>query len=123
MLVADLLQTDGYSVWLDVEQMGGSTLGAMADAVEKAAVVVICMSEKYKNSPNCRTEGEYTFSLHKPIVPLLVQRKYRADGWLGMLVGAKLYTDFSKHAFDRAYAMLIKELKGRGHTNAATGGM
>ena len=27
----------------------------MALAVEKAAVVVICMSQKYKDSPNCRT--------------------------------------------------------------------
>ena len=33
----------------------GSTLEAMALAVEKAAVVLVCMSQKYKNSPNCRT--------------------------------------------------------------------
>ena len=93
--------------------MGGSTLEAMAQAVERAKAVIICMSEKYKISPNCRTEGEYTFQLRKPIVPLLMQRKYKPDGWLGMLLGAKLFIDYSgKHPFDKAYNMMIKELNG-----------
>ena len=33
----------------------GSTLEAMAQAVEKASLVVICMTQKYKASPSCRT--------------------------------------------------------------------
>ena len=36
----------------------GSTLEAMAHAIEKASLVVICMSQKYKESPSCRT-GEF----------------------------------------------------------------
>ena len=45
----------------------------------------------------------------------MMQRRYRADGWLGMLVGAKLYINFDgKYAFDDAYQMLLKELQGRG---------
>lgn len=49
------LQAEGYAIWIDIEKMGGSTLEAMAHAVENAAVVLVCMSEKYKQSPNCRT--------------------------------------------------------------------
>ena len=52
------LQAEGYAIWIDIEKMGGSTLEAMAHAVENAAVVLVCMSEKYKQSPNCRT-GEF----------------------------------------------------------------
>ena len=37
---------------------GGSVLEAMAEAVEKAAVVLVCLTQKYKESPNCRT-GRY----------------------------------------------------------------
>ena len=33
------LQARGYSVWIDIEKMQGSTVEAMADAVEDAAVV------------------------------------------------------------------------------------
>ena len=50
-----LLKNDGYRTWIDVDHMGGSTLEAMAAAVENAAVVLVCACEKYKLSPNCRT--------------------------------------------------------------------
>ena len=59
MFVLFFIQAEGYAIWIDIEKMGGSTLEAMAHAVENAAVVLICMSEKYKQSPNCRT-GMYS---------------------------------------------------------------
>eukprot|EP00026_Physarum_polycephalum_P004160 Phypoly_transcript_04177.p1 GENE.Phypoly_transcript_04177~~Phypoly_transcript_04177.p1 ORF type:complete len:467 (+),score=56.37 Phypoly_transcript_04177:20-1420(+) len=52
--LARSLKQAGYQIWLDVEQMGGSTLEAMATAVEGSSLVLICMSRKYKDSPNCR---------------------------------------------------------------------
>ena len=55
-LVASLKQR-GFAVWLDLDEMSGSTLDAMAAAVEGAACVLLCMSEKYKASANCRLEG------------------------------------------------------------------
>ena len=60
--IRDELRKKGYDVWMDIDQMGGSTLAAMADAVEKASVVLVCMSQKYKDSPNCRA-GECIFEL------------------------------------------------------------
>ena len=39
---------------MDVDNMAGSTLQAMAEAIENAYVVLICYSQKYKISPNCR---------------------------------------------------------------------
>jgi hypothetical protein len=38
---------------------GGSTLEAMALAVERAAVVLVCLSQGYKDSPSCRTGKWY----------------------------------------------------------------
>ena len=59
-------------------------------------------------------EAEYTFQLRKPIIPLMMQRQYKPDGWLGMMLGAKLYINFDgKHDFDTAYQMLLREMKGR----------
>lgn len=113
----------------------------MALAVEKAAVVLICFSQKYKESPNCRTgeldcimrsylwfpkwhntiislytEAEYTFKLGKSIVPLRMQYRYQADGWLGALLGNKLYFDFSSdNKFEQSLIGLEKELGNRGH--------
>ena len=39
---------------MDVDNMAGSTLQAMANAVEEADLVLVCFSQKYKNSQNCR---------------------------------------------------------------------
>ncbi|XP_064596403.1 uncharacterized protein LOC135463013 [Liolophura sinensis] len=115
MEIADRLKKEGYNIWIDVEQMGGSTLQAMAEATENATVVLICMSEKYKQSPNCRTEAEYTFQLRKDYIPIMMQKRYRPDGWLGLILGAKLYIDFSgKYPFEKSVNGLLKELRGRG---------
>ncbi|XP_076455483.1 uncharacterized protein LOC143290078 [Babylonia areolata] len=113
--VKDSLVHAGFKVWMDVEHMTGSTLEAMALAVERASVCLICMSDKYKASPSCRTESEYIFRLHKEIVPLRLQPGYRPDGWLGILVGSHLYFDFSNEDLYRSsLPKLIKELGQRG---------
>ena len=75
-----------YSVFLL-----GSTLEAMAAAVEDSRVVVICISSNYKDSPSCRTEAEYTFQLRKPYIPLMVEKGYKPDGWLGKQYCHKYY--------------------------------
>jgi len=89
------LEAKGYRVWLDIESMQGSTLEAMARAVECSHVFCMAMSRKYKESANCRAEAEYAFNLRKPIIPILVEQNYRPDGWLGALLGTKLYYDLS----------------------------
>ncbi|KAL8570158.1 hypothetical protein ACOMHN_030955 [Nucella lapillus] len=116
--IKDCLVQAGFKVWMDVEHMTGSTLEAMALAVERAAVVLICMSDKYKASPSCRTESEYIFRLHKDIVPLRLQQGYRPDGWLGILVGSHLYFDFSSD--DLARTNLPKVVKELGHRGKVT---
>ncbi|KAL9981622.1 hypothetical protein ACROYT_G010348 [Oculina patagonica] len=121
--VKNKLQAKGYRVWMDLEQMGGSTLEAMAKAVEDSAVVLVCVSQRYKESPNCRSEAEYAYQLRKDIIPLMMQRNYQADGWLGMLVGTKLWIGFqSKQIVDSAVGKLIKELNGRGKDGDTTDG-
>ena len=121
--VKNRLQASGYRVWMDLEQMGGSTLEAMAKAVENSSAVLICVSERYKESPNCRSEAEYAYQLRKDIIPLMMQRNYRGDGWLGMLVGTKLWFDFqSKHVLEQGVRKLIRELGGRGKELDVTDG-
>ena len=73
--VKNHLQAAGYTVWMDIERMEGSTLEAMAKAVENASVVLIGVSQKYKDSPNCRSEAEYTYQVrHTAPTPSLQKR-------------------------------------------------
>eukprot|EP00808_Paulinella_micropora_P018834 g49530.t1 len=87
----DEMQSRGYKVWIDVEQMQGSILSAMADALENSAVVLMCISDAYSKSANCRLEAEYCMKLKKPLIPLMMQQGYNPTGWLGITLGSKLY--------------------------------
>lgn len=46
---------------MDVDCIYGDALDSMADAVEKASVVLICMTESYKESANCAIGEAYRF--------------------------------------------------------------
>jgi hypothetical protein len=48
------LKLRGYNVWIDVEQMKGSTIDAMSEAIDNAAVFLCGVSLAYKESANCR---------------------------------------------------------------------
>ncbi|KAH3859833.1 uncharacterized protein LOC127871977 [Dreissena polymorpha] len=109
--IRDKLKENKFKVWMDIDEMGGSTVQAMASAVENAELVLMCVSQKYKNSPNCRAEAEYAFQKKKNIIPLKMDRGYDPDGWLGFICGAKLFYDFSgKYSFDDKLNALIREL-------------
>ncbi|CAF5162509.1 unnamed protein product, partial [Rotaria magnacalcarata] len=115
--INDRLEKDGYKVWLDRDEMRGSIIESMAEAVEQSKFVLVCMSSNYKKSINCKAEAEYAFSRHSKIIPLMVEPNYKADGWLGFMAGSKIYVDFAGkegEEFDKAYDLLIEELKRNG---------
>ena len=85
------LQAHGYLVWVDTEQMKGSTVDAMALAVEGSEVMLIGVSRPYKESSNCRMEAQYGLQKKKAMIPLMMQEGYEADGWLGLLLGTSLW--------------------------------
>eukprot|EP00056_Hartaetosiga_gracilis_P006127 m.93433 g.93433 ORF g.93433 m.93433 type:complete len:672 (-) comp12385_c0_seq1:67-2082(-) len=90
--VNSYLQDHNIKTWIDVEQMQGSTLEAMSRAVESSEVVLVFFSKDYKNSANCRLEADYAHKLGKHIIPVRVD-SYDPDGWLGLLLGTKLWYD------------------------------
>lgn len=115
--IHERLAHDGYRVWIDDKEMYGSIVERMAEAIEKSQVILICMSSSYKKSVNCQAEAEYAFNRKKLIVPLIVESKYRADGWLGFIVGNKIYVNFAdklEDEFEAAYKMLVIELQHNG---------
>ncbi|KAL3892257.1 hypothetical protein ACJMK2_004481, partial [Sinanodonta woodiana] len=95
--IRDELEANGYPVWMDIGNMGGSTSQTMAEAIESAHVFLFCCSQGYKNSNNCRQEADYASSLGERLhmIPLLMEEGYKADGWLGFYVGREYFYDFS----------------------------
>uniref|UniRef100_A0A2C9KRD5 Uncharacterized protein n=1 Tax=Biomphalaria glabrata TaxID=6526 RepID=A0A2C9KRD5_BIOGL len=64
---------------------------------------------------NILAEADYAFKMKKPIIPLLLQNKYTPDGWLGFLLGSKIFFEFTgKYDFNAKLADLLREIGERG---------
>ena len=111
------LEKYGHGVWIDVENIHGSSLDSMAKAVEQSACILMCMTEKYKISANCRREAEYAVQQDKPIIPLIMERGYKPDGWLGIILGSKIFIDFTKYDLKECIRRLLKEIDNYTHAD------
>jgi len=106
------LESHGYKIWIDVEEIHGSSLDAMAKAVENSFCVLMCVTEKYRQSVNCQAEAQYAFRINKKIIPLIMQSGYETvQGWLGIIMGDKIYINFEEFEFDVCIEKIIHELK------------
>ena len=83
---------------------------AMADAVENTDFVILCMSDSYKRSVYCQAEAEYAFRCKRRLLPIIVRQGYRADGWLGLVIGSRIYVDFGRLDFKQACELVLKEI-------------
>ncbi|KAH3837261.1 hypothetical protein DPMN_110644, partial [Dreissena polymorpha] len=89
----------GYTVWMDIFQMGGGD--SLYDKIDKgvrgANVVVSCVTPKYALSANCRREISLADALKKPLVPLMLeQMKWPPDGPMSMVFTELLYINMCK---------------------------
>ena len=109
--IKSALENEGYKIWIDVENIHGSSLESMANAIEESSCVLMCMTEKYKQSANCRLEAEYCINQNKPIVPLIMEKAYKPDGWLGIILGSKIFIDFTKYEFNECLHRLKREIE------------
>ncbi|CAD5126401.1 DgyrCDS14538 [Dimorphilus gyrociliatus] len=67
--------------------MGGSILESRAKAVENAMVVLVCYSQKYQDSPSCRSEAEYAAQKRRIIIPIKMEENFEPENWLGLILG------------------------------------
>lgn len=66
----------------------------MGTAVEKSEIILFEMTEKYRQSDNCRKELTYVCKRKKRMIGLRL-----------------LYIDFTKTAFDISYQNLLREIE------------
>eukprot|EP00004_Rigifila_ramosa_P020809 TRINITY_DN5445_c0_g1_i1.p1 TRINITY_DN5445_c0_g1~~TRINITY_DN5445_c0_g1_i1.p1 ORF type:complete len:330 (-),score=82.17 TRINITY_DN5445_c0_g1_i1:16-879(-) len=95
--------------------MAGNMDDAMAEAVEGAEAVIVCASEKYKASENCKKEFQYAVAKKKLLVPVRLEA-VELDGWLGFRLAQTIYYEdvHSDAALEQTVTTIIaKELKPR----------
>jgi len=110
--IATYLKSKNVLVWIDIEQMEGSVLEAMAEAVEESSIILIFLSSKYKDSQACRTEAEYAYKLKKEIICIMAEDNYQPRGWLGALLGNKLWYNLWKNSMfiEESFLPILSQL-------------
>jgi hypothetical protein len=109
--ILNSLKNDQFNVWYDSQLMHGSVFDAMAEAIENAEFVLVCMSDTYKQSPCCKAEATYAMTRRCQIIPLVMTDNYKADGWLGVLTSQFIRIDFPKLHFNKACEELKKQIQ------------
>jgi hypothetical protein len=98
---------------------GGNSLDTMANAIDQSFCVLVCVSEKYRQSINCQCEAQYAHKMNKPVIPCVVQQGYEScGGWLGRLLNTIALTrsprismiNFMRYRFDEAMRRLWGEI-------------
>lgn len=129
----------GFDMWRDEVGSGvvagmkqGSTLNMMADAIENACAVLICVSKAYKESPNCRLEGEYAHEIKKyggelDLVYVMMDSSYttvsrpeRISGWLGLMIGSEIWYKAFNESDINSTVLLLHQLGVQNGYNAMT---
>lgn len=88
------LVSAGYTVWMDIFQMGGGD--SLYDKIDRGMrgckVVITCITTKYSLSANCRREVSLADALKKPMVPLLLEEmKWPPAGPMSLMFTELLY--------------------------------
>eukprot|EP00808_Paulinella_micropora_P017005 g4798.t1 len=124
LALVEKLKASGINVWVDVEDMKGSTLAAMADAVESSPVIIAAISRDYCESYNCNLEAEYAIQKRKRIIPVMLEKGFKPGGVIGIVLGAKLYHEyFSADQLSTVFPKLLLEVQqGLKHNNNSGGG-
>lgn len=113
--IYEKLVQDGYRVWLDQDCLRGPTMVGMANAIENSEYVLIHMSSAYKQSVYCQAEANYAFERGCRLIPIVIEKDYKPDGWLGIIASGKIFVDFGKMSFQAAYKRLTNEISERRH--------
>ncbi|XP_063722248.1 uncharacterized protein LOC134848661 [Symsagittifera roscoffensis] len=109
------LKASGINAWIDYYNMtyANNLPQAMGETVEDSTVIVICYSQAYQNSQNCRQEALYSFQLKKKQVFAKVQENFKATGWLEFIVADHQYYNFyDESLFESNFENLLGNVEG-----------
>ncbi|XP_070552153.1 protein lin-41-like [Ptychodera flava] len=109
--IKQALDERGYQIWFDLDKMAGDIYESMAEAVQGASVVLLCVTEAYKKSENGMREAKFAADQKKKIIPLKLEKGVQFDDWVGPITAGKLWFDFSdERNFRKMVNNLEKEL-------------
>ena len=96
--VKTFMESNGIHCWMcPCNNKQTKVFDSIAEAVENCSVFVAFYGLDYKNSPYCEEEMMRAVELRKVIIPVKMQKNYKADGWLGLKITRYRRLDLSEN--------------------------
>lgn len=109
--IATELTNNGYRVCLDFNEVQGNFIDSILQIIEQSRFIVVCVSERYKRSSVCRIAAQYAFKKRSKLIPILIDKYYKPDGWLSFLLGNSNCIDFVEKNHSEAMKLLLNDMK------------
>ncbi|CAF1367909.1 unnamed protein product [Rotaria sordida] len=103
------LLSRGYRVYS--EKQGKHRLELMKKAIGKRKPILACLSSAYRASKVCMAEVEYANKNSSPIIPVIVEVKYKIQGWLKHIIGGKNPIDLTQKNFNDELLEVLEEIE------------
>lgn len=82
----------------------------LVEAVNESALIVVCLSKSYKRDNHCQAITKYAFHSKHRILPLIVKKGYKIDGWLKSIVDKQNTIQIDSNDFKTNCSLLLEEI-------------
>ena len=125
--LAKKLEKCGWTIWIDEDDMNGNIDAAMADGIDNADAIIVCLTESYcikvnetakdpRRRDNCLKEWTYANVRNKLMIPVIMEPCLSSitnwpPGVVSLYFGSTLYINGTKDDLNLTTITLIKMLE------------
>ena len=125
--LAKKLEKCGWTIWIDEDDMKGNIDAAMADGIDNAEAIIVCLTENYcikvnetakdpRRRDNCLKEWTYANVRNKLMIPVIMEPCLSSitnwpPGVVSLYFGSTLYINGAKEDLNFTTISLIKLLE------------
>lgn len=125
-ILANKLINNGYSVWIDSNDLYGNIDSSIMKGINNCKIVLVCLIKRYcdkintcainqLSNDNCYKEWNYSLFRQKIIIPVLMEPNMiniflNGQGIIQMYLNSLMFIDFTNN-FDNDFNILCKNLR------------
>ena len=125
-ILANKLINNGYSVWIDSNDLYGNIDSSIMKGINNCKIVLVCLTKRYcdkintcainqLSNDNCYKEWNYSLFRQKIIIPVLMEPSMiniflNGQGIIQMYLNSLMFIDFTNN-FDNDFNILCKNLR------------
>jgi len=125
-ILANKLINNGYSVWIDSNDLYGNIDSSIMKGINNCKIVLVCLTKRYcdkintcvinqLSNDNCYKEWNYSLFRQKIIIPVLMEPNMiniflNGQGIIQMYLNSLMFIDFTNN-FDNDFNILCKNLR------------